>query len=149
MTEDAEPQEEFDLGGFTPYLLNIASELESLEFSEVYKSRYGMNRPEWRVLFHLGRYGEMTATEIGRRARIHKTKISRAVQALEVKRFLARAPQDGDRRFEVLSLRPPGLAAYRDLTRQAALYETALEARLGGRDARRLREILQRLIAAR
>jgi ATP-dependent Lon protease len=41
-----------------------------------------MLRTEWRVLFHLGIYGEMTATDIVNRARIHKTKVSRAVQKL-------------------------------------------------------------------
>jgi hypothetical protein len=56
----------------------------------VYKDRYGMLRTEWRVLFHLGRYGAMSAREISRRAGIHKTKVSRAVAALERKRFLER-----------------------------------------------------------
>ncbi len=140
---------DFDLTDFTPYLLNIAAEVESLEFSAVYKARYGMTRPEWRVLFHLGRYGAMTATEIGQRSRIHKTKISRAVSALEAKRFLHRAPLHSDRRSEVLRLRPPGQSAYRDLTGHAEGFEQALEKRLGPRDAKALRRVLKKLVAGR
>jgi hypothetical protein len=48
---------EFELSDFTPYLLNAAAEAQSLRFSRVYKDSYGMLRTEWRVLFHLGRYG--------------------------------------------------------------------------------------------
>jgi hypothetical protein len=81
---------DFELSDFTPYLLNAAAEAQSLRFSRVYKDRYGMLRTEWRVLFHLGRYGAMSAREISLRAGIHKTKVSRAVAALERKRFLAR-----------------------------------------------------------
>ena len=73
---------EFDLKDFLPYLLNQAAEEASLGFQVLYKERYGMLRTEWRVLFHLGRYGDMTAKEICDRARTHKTKVSRAVAAL-------------------------------------------------------------------
>ena len=79
------PEEiEFDLQDFLPYLLNQAAEVSSLEFQQVYRDRYGMLRTEWRVLFHLGLYGTMTAAQIGSRAKMHKTKISRAVQRLSL-----------------------------------------------------------------
>ncbi|MEL6809365.1 MAG: helix-turn-helix domain-containing protein, partial [Pseudomonadota bacterium] len=68
---------DFDVRMFLPYLLNQAAEAASLEFQNVYKDRYGMLRNEWRVLFHLGIYGRMTASDIGARAQMHKTKISR------------------------------------------------------------------------
>jgi DNA-binding MarR family transcriptional regulator len=135
----------FELRDFTPYLLNAAGEAQSLAFSRVYKDRYGMLRTEWRVLFHLGRYGEMSAREISRRAAIHKTKVSRAVAALTEKRFLERRPSPEDRRVERLALRPPGRAAFEDLTRAAAAHERALEARLGADRLAELRDLLRRL----
>ncbi|SDE79567.1 MarR family transcriptional regulator [Limimaricola pyoseonensis] len=138
-------QPDFDLRDFTPYLLAVAGEVASLEFAAVYKARYGMTRSEWRVLFHLGRYGPMTATEIGARARLHKTKISRAVRALELKRFVSRETLEEDRRSERLALRAPGRAAYADLGTAAAAFEARLEARLGAEEARDLRRMLRRL----
>ncbi|MEP4555719.1 MarR family transcriptional regulator, partial [Tateyamaria sp.] len=69
---------DFDISHFMPYLLNQAADASSVEFQRFYKERYGMLRTEWRVLFHLGRYGQLTAGEICERAHIHKTKISRA-----------------------------------------------------------------------
>jgi DNA-binding MarR family transcriptional regulator len=122
---------EFELTEFTPYLLNAAAEAQSLRFSRVYKDRYGMLRTEWRVLFHLARHGAMSAREISQRAGIHKTKVSRAVAALERKRFLQRRPSAQDRRVEILELRGLGQEAFADLSRAAAAHEHALEERLG------------------
>ena len=108
--------DDFDLQDFLPYLLNQAAETSSLAFQQVYKGRYGMLRTEWRVLFHLGRYGRMTAKEIGQRAKTHKTKISRAVQAV-----------------------------YRDLRAVAAEYDARLVAQFTPDEAAQLRAMLQRL----
>ena len=83
-------REHFDLADFLPYLLNQAAEASSRQFQDHYRKKYGMLRTEWRVLFHLGRYGKLTAKEISARAAIHKTKISRAVAALQSKRYLHR-----------------------------------------------------------
>lgn len=138
-------KDEFDLQLFLPYLLNQAAEQASLDFQQVYKGRYGMLRTEWRVLFHLGIYGEMTATEIGDRARMHKTKISRAVQKLTERRYLARVRDDADRRSERLSLTPQGRVVYDDLRRVAEEYDTALTTGFSAQDVARLRAMLQAL----
>lgn len=135
-------KEDFDLQLFLPYLLNQAAEQASLDFQQVYKSRYGMLRTEWRVLFHLGIYGELTATEIGLRARMHKTKISRAVQKLADRRYLTRVRDSADRRSEKLSLTPQGHAVYDDLRRVAEDYDRSLTADFPDADVGRLRAML-------
>ena len=141
--------DDFDLRFFLPYLLNQAAEESSLAFQQVYKGRYGMLRTEWRVLFHLGIYGEMTAKEIGERARMHKTKISRAVQRLADRRFLRRETVETDRRSELLSLTSAGRAAYEDLNTVAAKYDAALTRRFEPDDVVRLREMLLALTQAK
>lgn len=143
MTHSDDP--EFDLADFLPYLLNQAAEAASLGFQKIYRNDYGMLRTEWRVLFHLGRYGDMTATEIGARSSIHKTKISRAVSALEAKRFLSRAGSDSDRRSARLSLTAAGQAAYRNLVRQAADYDRSLAERFTEEEQKTLRKCLRLL----
>lgn len=115
---------EFDLRDFLPYLLNRAAERTSLSFARHYKDRYGMLRTEWRVLVHLGRFGEMTASQIVDQAGVHKTKISRAVAALEGRRFVTRMNVETDRRRAALTLTDAGRAAYADLT-QAAIAQDA------------------------
>jgi len=138
-------KDDFDLQNFLPYLLNQAAEESSLAFQQVYKGRYGMLRTEWRVLFHLGIYGEMTAKDIGARARIHKTKVSRAVSKLEQRRFLTRNRDENDRRVEHLDLTAAGRAAYRDLHSVADTYDQKLSALFPVAEAKMLRFMLRRL----
>ena len=137
--------DDFQLQYFLPYLLNQAAEASSLEFQQIYKSRYGMLRTEWQVLFHLGLYGQLTASEIGQRARMHKTKISRAVHRLTERRFVTRTRDDGDRRVEHLALTRRGQAAYDDLRAVAQRYNAALMDTLDPAEAAVLRRALLKL----
>ena len=139
----------FDLSDFLPYLLNQAAEASGQEFQMIYKGRYGMLRTEWRVLFHLGIYGRLTAKEIGERAAIHKTKVSRAVQKLAARRFITRERDAGDRRYEYLELTTAGRAAYRDLHEVARQYDERLTARFSEEETQLLRDMLKRLASRR
>lgn len=135
---------DFDLNAFLPYLLNRAAEETSLKFQKIYRDRYGMLRTEWRVLAHLGQFGSMTATEIGRRAHLHKTKISRAVVQLEARGFLVRNENDADRRQEFLDLSKKGRAVYADLTRSAQPFTDDLTSGLSKKE----RDVLTRCLKA-
>jgi DNA-binding MarR family transcriptional regulator len=134
--------DDFDLSRFLPYALNQAAEATSIGFQNQYRQRYSMLRTEWRVLFHLGRYGDMTAKEICERASMHKTKVSRAVRALEQKRYLLREPQEHDRRHETLSLTRQGQAVYKDLYKSAKVYDAELSAHFTSEE----RDILNRCL---
>lgn len=116
-----------------------------MQFQQFYKDRYGMLRTEWRVLFHLGLYGQMTARDIGLRAKMHKTKISRAVQKLSERRFVIRARDDDDRRVERLSLTAQGRAAYTDLHAVAQRYDAELTAEMTQSERDALRQLLLKL----
>lgn len=146
MTNTQKPEnDDFDLRNFLPFLLNQAAEQSSLEFQHVYKNRYGMLRTEWRVLFHLGIYGEMTAKQIGERALIHKTKVSRAVAKLAQRRYLTRTRDEADRRSEQLALTATGQAVYRELRGIAERYDTRMAAQFTKGEAALLRMMLRRL----
>ncbi len=137
--------DDFDLGDFLPYALNQAAEATSLAFQRHYKERYGMLRTEWRVLFHLGRYGAMTAKAICDRASLHKTKVSRAVRALERKRFLCREVLEDDRRQEVLSLTRLGQGVYDDLFKVAMAYDAELGTHFTPEERAVLRRCLKKI----
>lgn len=119
------------LQDFLPYRLHVAAERVSLSFSRLYKERDGLNRPEWRVLATLAQMSRATATQIGERASMHKTKVSRAVAALEKRKWLSRAPDENDRRIEWLSLTKTGLARFSVLSGLARDFEAKLIQELG------------------
>lgn len=119
-------QEALSLEAFLPYRLNRLAEAVSRDFARIYKERYGLTRPEWRLLATLGQFGTTTATAVGRHSAMHKTKISRAVAALEKRRWLTRHPDEQDRRTEHLSLTRQGLETYRELVPLAQEFERRL-----------------------
>ncbi|MFH1806054.1 MAG: MarR family winged helix-turn-helix transcriptional regulator [Pseudomonadota bacterium] len=121
----------FDLETFLPYRLNRAAERISLRFAARYRESFQMTRPEWRTLAALGSCGQMTATEIGAHSAMHKTKVSRAVHALEQRRWLKRIEDTRDRRVENLELTPLGRQHYRELVAMAQEYEQTLQTLLG------------------
>lgn len=135
----------FEITDFLPYLLNQAADASALEFQAYYKSHYGMLRTEWRVLFHLGHYGPLTAKDICTRARLHKTKVSRAVHALERKRFLTCAVSIHDRRHEDLSLTKAGRRAFDDLATEAERFDGQILGLFNEAERRTLRKCLKEL----
>lgn len=143
MTDDAP----FDPFEFLPYLLDQAAEAQSSQFRPAYKEQFGMLRTEWRVLFHLGQYGDLTAKEICEKAHLHKTKTSRAVAALVAKRFIVKTQVPTDRRHELLSLAPMGRKAYAQLHDAARAFDAALQERLGRKDTRVLKRCLKKLVS--
>ena len=140
-----ENSDTFDLRQFLPYLLNQAAEQSSLSFQRVYKDRYGMLRTEWRVLFHLGIFGQMTARDIGIRASLHKTKISRAVHKLASRRFITHHRSEDDRRQELLGLTAAGRAVYVDFRAIAKQYQADLGSDFTKAERALLQSMLQRL----
>ncbi len=137
--------DEFVVQDFLPFLLNRAAEECSLEFQKLYKGRYGMLRTEWRVLFHLGIYERMTARDISQRAKIHKTKISRAVAKLAERRWVSRNRDTADRRSEHLELTAAGRAVYEDLREQAKAYDQGLTGQFTRDEVALLRRMLCQL----
>jgi DNA-binding MarR family transcriptional regulator len=80
------------LEAFLPYRLNRLAAAVSQEFRSVYGPHHDLTIPEWRVLATLGQFEAMSAKAIGRHSAMHKTKVSRAVRALEERRCSGAAP---------------------------------------------------------
>ena len=138
-------REDFDLQEFLPYLLNIAAERTSADFQVFYKARYGLLRTEWRVLFHLGIFGALTAKDICEKAHIHKTKVSRAVARLEKRRLIERKSLEHDRRFESLKLTKKGQSIYLELSDAAKAYHLRIVEPLSNEQFQNLKATLKLL----
>ncbi|WP_421850919.1 MarR family winged helix-turn-helix transcriptional regulator [Oricola sp.] len=133
------------LESFLPYRLNRIAEAVGNEIRPVYKDTFGLNRPEWRVLAALADIGPATATEIGAHSTQHKTKVSRAVTALEQRRWLTRETDPNDRRSEILSLTAKGQRAYCDLVEPMRQCEAGILDRLDAEDRTALEKALDAL----
>jgi DNA-binding MarR family transcriptional regulator len=133
-----------ELENFLPYRLNRISATVSQEFRSVYGPHHDLTIPEWRVLATLGQFEEIGAKAIGAHSSMHKTKVSRAVRALEERRWLKRRESEEDRREEILSLTPLGRKTYAEIVPRAIAFEKRILADLGP-DAAALLSALNRL----
>ena len=137
-----------DLDRFLPYRLDILAEGVSRALSGIYKQRYGLGVPEWRILAHLGQFAPITARDIAAHSRMHKTKVSRAVAELERLGFVKRGDSHRDGREEPLSLTAAGRAAYDDLSPRAAAFVRELMQGFSAAEARALDGLIDRLLEA-
>jgi len=111
---------------FLPYrLARLAGEI-SQQLRKIYKADHGLTIPEWRALATLGQFGTATAKGIGMHAAMHKTKVSRAIVALEDRRWVARSQNPNDRREDILTLTRQGKQAYRALVPKLRAFENAI-----------------------
>ncbi|MCA1298693.1 MarR family winged helix-turn-helix transcriptional regulator [Stappia indica] len=133
------------LEAFLPYRLSILAEAVSQSLAGVYRRRYGIAIPEWRVLATLGQFDSMTAKEIGLHSRMHKTKVSRAVATLEERRLVRRHTNSRDMRESFLELTSAGRRIYDELVPEALGFVDRLLAPLSEEERTTLEPLLQRL----
>ena len=119
------------LEDFIPYRLNRIGAAISEQLRGVYGRKYGLTVPEWRVLATLGQFERLTAKAIGAHSSMHKAKVSRAVRALEERRWLARSQNPNDRREEYLVLTSAGHQAYAAVIPDMMEFQARLRRKLG------------------
>lgn len=142
------PEGTLVLDQFLPYRLNLVSETVSRSFARLYAQQFAMDRPEWRVIAIVGQFGRVTAKTVSERSTMHKTKVSRAVAALEKKGFIERTPNPEDLREIFLDLTPEGRRAYDTLVPQALTFSRHLMDTLSPTERAQLETILGKLTEA-
>lgn len=133
------------LDSFLPYRLAVVSEHVSQSFARIYGERYGIRNAEWRVISALGESGTMTPTEIGRRCRLHKTRVSRATAELESRGLISRRTSDHDMRVAHLNLTGKGRAMYEEIVPLAEAFVEGIVAELTDTQYKVLGEVLENL----
>ena len=104
-----------ELTGFVPYRLNRLAVGVSNHLSDIYRERFGLDIPEWRVMATVGSRHGCTAQYIAQSTRMHKTRVSRAVAGLEERELIERASSAADRREREVRLTKAGRRMYAEL----------------------------------
>ena len=104
-----------ELAGFVPYRLNRLAVGVSNHLADIYRERFGLDIPEWRVLATVGSKHGCTAQHIAESTRMHKTRVSRAVVHLEERDLIERASSTADRRAREVRLTKAGRRIYAEL----------------------------------
>jgi DNA-binding MarR family transcriptional regulator len=133
------------LTNFIPFRLNRLATGVSEHLSKLYKERFDLEIPEWRVIATVGAAGSCTAQHIADTTRMHKTRVSRAIAHLVRRGLIERTSNVDDRREMELGLTKAGRAMHMELVPLALERERALLARLSEEELRAFTEGLDRL----
>ena len=114
------------LNQFVPYrMVQLASNI-SLALSKIYKQTFDITIPEWRVLAQLAEQQKLYSKDIGEITSMDKSKVSRAVKALESKDYLIKQTDKKDNRAVYLSLSVKGQSLYQKIAPKALQWEKAI-----------------------
>jgi DNA-binding MarR family transcriptional regulator len=133
------------LPDFIPFRLNRLAAAVSDHLSAIYRERFGLEIPEWRVMATVGLMYGCNARFIGESTRMHKTRVSRAISGLVRRGLIRRLPYATDKREMPLRLTPAGRRVYTALVPLALEREQALLRCLTGVERRSFQRCLGRL----
>lgn len=141
----SENHEALRLAEFLPYQLSIASNAVSDRIAQVYRSRFGLKIPEWRVMAVLGDAGGLTQRELTAATVMDKVAVNRACKALETRGLLGREPNARDGRSHHLELTAEGRAMYDRIVPLAREMEHRLFAPLSDSERETFTRLLSRV----
>lgn len=121
---------EYQLSGFLPYQLSIASNAVSSLIAERYRKRFGLKVMEWRVMAVLGDAGRgggpRTQRDLTEATLMDKVAVNRACKVLEQRGLIARAENENDGRSHLLELTGEGRAIHKEVMPLAKATEREL-----------------------
>jgi DNA-binding MarR family transcriptional regulator len=128
-----------------PFRLNRLAVEVSQHLSALYRARFALEIPEWRVMATVGQDLGCTAQHVADSTRMHKTRVSRAIAHLARRGLIERVASERDRRERALRLTRAGRRLYAKLVPLALARERALLACMSGAEQRSLLRGLDRL----
>lgn len=135
------------LEDFLPYRLSVLANTVSRALARQYQQRFGLSVPQWRVMAVLGRFPDLSATEVAEKTAMDKVMVSRAVAGLLDDGRLERRTDSDDRRRSVLRLSPKGREVYERIVPLARDYEARLIKSLDQGEFDALDRAIEQLIA--
>lgn len=135
----------FRLEDFLPFRLNMLAQAVSEQLSTIYRQRFSLDIPQWRILANLASRGPMTAQAIVRATLSHKSTISRAVSELESRKLIERVSDKTDGRAYVLRLTARGKTLFAELLPLVLAYEKSVMQRFTADETKAIRTSLETL----
>jgi len=133
------------LEAFLPYRLSVLANRVSTALARRYRERFGLTIPEWRVVAVLGRFGDLSATELSRHTVMDKVRITRAAQALARKGLIERRRDAADQRVTRHRLTERGREVHAAIADLALAWERRFLEGLGAEERACLWRLLERL----
>jgi DNA-binding MarR family transcriptional regulator len=138
-------ERQFENEEFLLYRLSSVSRRVAAACANVYLTEFGLSVAEWRLMAQIGRFGSISATDIGEKISMDRVTISRAAAKCLAEGLIQEKPSPTDRRSKVLSFTPRGRALYKRVIPRACELANLIEAGLTKGEARMLKALLEKL----
>lgn len=135
---------ELKLQEFLPYRMALSAD-EIARALSVICEPFGLSIGEWMVLAAVSETPNLTSKAIGVRCNMHKTKMSRAVSALERRNLISRSTNRMDMREVLLRLTPQGHGLYAQCAPPMVNFLRRLDEAMDASDRDALERCLARL----
>ncbi len=139
---------DFVLKDFLPYQLAVLAGRISAEFADLYRDKFDISVPEWRVVAHLSTDKKISVREIFHRVDMDKSKVSRAADRLVARGYVIKRQNPRDKRLIELSLTAKGRDMLNEIGDIAARYQAGVLTGMAPETARQfelgLRSLLER-----
>jgi DNA-binding MarR family transcriptional regulator len=125
-------------------ILMVAKALDRIGAQQVRDSA-DISLAEWRVMAHLGRLGETSASELSAAAQVDRAEVSRAVNALVKRNYIRKRPNPANRLSQLLSLTNAGKKIFDRLFAERQQFFQQITADLSREELRELDDKLFRI----
>lgn len=135
------------LAAFLPYRLSVLANRVSQALARLYRDRFGLGIPEWRVMAVVGQRGELSSFEIVRLTAMDKAKVSRALSRLVARGYVRRDSHPDDQRTNRVQFTAAGRTVYDEIAALALRWERELLSDLDGTETQAIAVALSALDA--
>jgi DNA-binding MarR family transcriptional regulator len=133
------------LEAFLPYRLSVLTNKISASLAAIYRERFGITIPEWRVLANLGRFGPMSAVEVAARGSMDKVRVSRTIAKMRESGLVTRRTDPADNRASILALSADGKRMFNRIAPMALAWEAEFLAPFDSAELATLDDLMRRL----
>ena len=135
------------LDNWIPYQFSYVSNQVSLFLEDLYKSRFGLTVPGWRVMAVLAMHEPLSAKEVAAHTAMDQVQVTRAINHLSSIGMISRRVDAGDRRKVVLRLSQRGGEVYATIAPYARNIEMELLSDLTPDEIATLRALTDKVVA--
>ena len=147
---DTKPKAEaskLELVEFFPYQLSVVANRVSQSIARIFKEKFDLQIPEWRILVTLYSVDEMSFAEVTEKTSMDKTRVSRAQRRMIDLGLITAEMDANDKRKVNLSLTENGRDICREIIPEAKARDAWLQEVITPEEQKQLERIMAKLFA--
>ena len=141
-----EDQYSLELIDFFPYQLSVVANRISQSIAKLFKDKFDLQIPEWRILVTLHSVDSMSFADVTERTSMDKTRVSRAQRRMTDLGLISASIDEDDKRKVNLSLTDKGRDICQQVIPEAKARDAWIQEAISGEERGQLERIMGKLL---